>query len=185
MDPGPRSLTTQRDGSRANMAKAILVALALVASLVPLHAQSPTCVGRSDHFFGRSAVGDAGNGTKVYGPIVPPDEVWLVDAASLSTTDWNVQAANVEWELEIIEPIPEQTGRATSDDPEGTNCCWRIGVMKQPGTQATPVIALNRSIVLRAGERMAGRHNQDGHPITLIGLMWRFPAACGSTLALR
>lgn len=164
-----------------------LALVGLIVTALPMSgsAQSSPCVGRSDHFFGRSAVGDAGNGTKVYGPIVPADEVWLVDAASLSTTDWNVQAPNVEWELEIIEPVPDAGGRATSEDPELTNCCWRIGVMKQAGTQATPVIALNRAIVLRPGQRMAGRHNQDGHPITLLGIYWHFPAACASSLLLR
>lgn len=165
------------------MAARIVIALAFVLAALPLYAQP--CVGRSDHFLAFSTADDVGRGTKAYGPIVPPSEVWLVDAASISTTGWNVQAPNVEWELEVIEPLPEQNGRATSDDPEGTGCCWRVGIAKQMGAQATPVIALTRSIILRSGQRMAGRHNQEGHPIALLGTFWRFPASCGSSLVVR
>jgi hypothetical protein len=156
-----------------------LVLLTLLLTL-GLSAQpaAQTCTGTAGHFF---QWGDADAGA-VYSPVVPATETWLVDAAGLFTSD-NGWADNTEWMMEVIEPVPEQTGLASSEDVG--RCCWRIPLIKQLGSRATPLAALNRPIILRPGQRMAGRTNGSGggRKFGIDGIYWRFPASCGASLA--
>jgi hypothetical protein len=116
----------------------------------------------------------------VYGPIVPSTETWIVEAGGLFTSD--VVPTNSEFMMELIEPVPEQTGLFDSSDP--SRCCWRIPLGKQTGVQATPLMALGRPVHLRPGQRLAGRTN---NPLRygISSVFWKYPAACASGLVLR
>ncbi len=157
----------------------LALATLIYVQFAPLGAQSPGCVGVPDHFINVSAKGVAE--TKVYGPVVPLTEVWVVDQAGVYTPSENPQVGT-EFMLEVILPLPAETGYVDSS----TNidaCCYRIPVAKQVGAVATPFLALTRSILLRPGTRLAARNNT-GLYFGLLGTMWKYPASCASTLAL-
>lgn len=159
----------------------IVLALLGLCAVRPA-AQTASCAaGTPDHFLVWNSANDATNGGVVYGPIVPQSEAWLVDGAGLFTNDQYPTGS--EWMMEVIEPIPEQTGLVDSADPN--RCCWRIPVAKQLGALATPLLALSRPLVLRPGQRLAGRTNASGHAFGIDGTFWRFSANCAATLAAR
>ncbi len=167
----------------ALLAGTLLLLMGLWVLLVllarPVSAQAVPCVGTPGYFINVSPVGEAA--TKVYGPVVPLTEVWIVDQAGVYTPNENPKAGT-EFMLEVMLPLPAETGYVDSS----TNldaCCYRIPVAKQIGAVATPFLALTRSILLRPGTRLAARNNS-GLYFGLLGTMWKYPASCAPTLAL-
>lgn len=96
---------------------------------------------------------------------VPPGEVWLIRAAGGAVRG---DGRQLEWMLQIDHYAP-------------SGCCWLVPLHRLNGTAGgTPTIALDRPIVLEAGERLSLRVN--GLPpqdqISLLWVGWSFPAAC-------
>lgn len=143
--------------------------------LVMMMAGAADCVGVSGHLYAQTPEG--GIDTKVYGPVVPSTEVWLVDAGGVFA--FSTPEVNSEFMMEIMEPITEQTGRTDSVDPD--NCCWRIPLAKITGARATPVLALTRPVLLRPGQRLTGRTN-NAMGFGINGIYWRYPASCAETV---
>lgn len=97
---------------------------------------------------------------------VPPGEVWLIKSAGGFTND----GAALEWMLQI-----------EHHTLVGDACCWLPPLHRPMGTAAaTPVIALERPILLEAGERLSLRVNglRADKSIGIAYVGWKFPAAC-------
>jgi hypothetical protein len=160
-----------------------LVGCAIIAGAIwllslQLHAATPDCTGTPSYFF----VETIPPLTKVYGPVVPASEVWLITAAGIFERDPTVQP-NSEWMLELIEPLPAETGYpdASGDDAQIQKCCYRVPLQKQTVALATPVLALTRSFLLMPGRRLAGRTN-NAISFGIDGVYWKYPAACAAGL---
>lgn len=102
---------------------------------------------------------------------VPPDQVWLIRAAGIATDD----GRPIEWMLQIDHKVASQNDA----------CCWLVPLHRQTGTAAgTPVLALDRDVILIAGERLSARANGLGadKKLALLFVGWRFPASCTARL---
>ena len=158
--------------------------MTFVASVLALgsiaQADRSPCSGTPKHFLAFTTPVKSGF---VYGPVVPRNESWLVEAAGLGVAlnpGESIQP-NSEFMLELMEPIPEE---GHTDSSDTVHCCWRVPLAKATNVYATPVVALNRPLVLRAGQRLAGRTN---NPVMLgiNGTYWRYPASCAASLVVR
>lgn len=157
----------------------IFISVVIAALLIaPLRAQTSPCVGVSSHLYAQTPVGETS--TKVYGPVVPATETWLVDAAGVFV--FSDPEINSEFMMEILEPIPEQTGYTDSTNTDA--CCWRIPLAKITGAFATPELALTRPILLRPGQRLTGRTN-NAIGFGINGIYWKYPASCAGTIMVR
>jgi hypothetical protein len=105
------------------------------------------------------------------GDIVPVGEVWLIQTAGLSSTDGRV----LDYMLQHDVPDPAPT------------CCWGMPLHVNVTSRfSTPVLSLERSVILEAGERLTGRvnANTDYGQMALMYKGWRFPAACTAALLI-
>lgn len=110
--------------------------------------------------------GDVGSNT-VYGAPVPSGMAWVIRAAGVFTNDGGA----LEWMMEILHPVASQ----------GNVCCWRIPIAKSFGrADSTPTLALGRTVVLTAGEYLAGRTNglQAWAQFGIDYVGWQVPSAC-------
>ena len=81
---------------------------------------------------------------------VPAGKIWIVRAGGVFTDN----PYPADYMMEIVHPVASQ----------GNACCWRIPVMRSPhDVQGTPVLALNREIILFAGDMLSARANNLGN----------------------
>jgi hypothetical protein len=98
--------------------------------------------------------------------IVPAGKVWLIKAAGIG--QGADPGAALEYRLQIDHQWPDASYWYTA-----------IEVTATP-QRGTPVLALTRSIVLEAGERISARSNSmpNGGTMYVMALGWEFPASC-------
>lgn len=102
---------------------------------------------------------------------VPSDEVWQIRAAGVATTD----SVSREYMLQIDHKVWSQ----------GDACCWLVPLHRHLGTAlGTPTLALERPVVLHAGERLSARVNSlsSSAQMALLWVGWKFPASCTERL---
>lgn len=87
----------------------------------------------------------------VIGPIVPPGEVWLVRAAAIDTH----AGVPIDWMLGVY--VHNPTG-------PGPGNYWLFALCREEKQRSTPVLALNRTVILRAGETLYARSNGLEYP---------------------
>lgn len=132
---------------------------------------------------GHFAVTSSGPQTKLYGPVVPLNEVWIIEHAGVGALLPASPAQGQEFMLEVIEPLPEETGFVDSsgDDNRVQVCCIRVAVDKVVGAYGTPFLALKQSVLLRPGQRLAARTTAD-YAMALTATITRYPGACLAAL---
>lgn len=141
--------------------------MALLSLTPPVSAQ--TCTPTPMEYLTWGALGEG----IVGGQWVPPGEVWKIRAAGIATDD----GRPLEWMLQIEHPVASQ----------GNACCWLIPLHRQTGVAAgTPVLALDREVILTEGERLSARVNSiaPDKKMALLYVGWRFPAACTGRLVV-
>jgi hypothetical protein len=164
-----------------------LVCAAVLALSSSVLAENPPQLMAADcvhlNYPGHFASVSDGYQTKVYGPVVPANEVWILETADVYTPYPVTPSLGQEFMLEVIEPLPDETGYPDSsgDDAQIQHCCLRIAVGKAIGTYGTPFLALSRSILLRPGQRLAGRTSAP-YRFGITATMTRYPGACLAAL---
>jgi hypothetical protein len=97
---------------------------------------------------------------------VPDGEVWLIKAAGGAI---NNNTTPIEWSLAIEHHMADGA------------CCILVPLRKPLGVTAdTPVIALDRPVILEPGERLQLRSNSlpGDRQMALLYIGWRMPLAC-------
>ncbi len=125
------------------------------------------------------------NLTKIYGPVVPHDEVWMIEQAGLSAGIDAPPNQGTTFKFEIIEPLPDQFPGvidASGSDLHINDCCWRIALPTDQFGASTPFAALSHSVLLKPGERLAGRTGQNDYPFKMTVLVTRYPSLCMAAL---
>lgn len=96
---------------------------------------------------------------------VPTGYVWLLQSVGLVTTDGRMLEYMLQHHVLFDETV----------------CCFYVPLMRLTGSSAgTPILALNRTVVLEHGETLSGRVNGPADYATM-GINykgWAFPAAC-------
>lgn len=150
-------------------------------------AQAPAgCTPRASEDLGQPV--NAGD-SKTYSAMVPPGEAWIVRAAGIGYSD-PIGGAQLEYALEVIHPVPSTGFTDSAAIADDGRCCWRVPVARGPNpVNGTPTLALERTIVLLAGERLSARVNLGmpvpGLKMNLFLLMWKLPAGCLDPTVLR
>ena len=95
---------------------------------------------------------------QVDGEVVPSGEVWLIQTAGIATTDNRA----LDYMLQHVVPPG-----------------WFVPVCRSPQASSTPVLALDRPIILQAGEFLKTRVNGGGSFTTMALLYsgWKFPVS--------
>jgi len=121
--------------------------------------------------------------TKVYGPVVPLNEVWIVETADVYTPGIASPAPGQEFMLEVIEPLTDELGvrDSSGDDVQVQMCCIRVAVARASNVTATPFLALPHSLLLRPGQRLAARTNTP-YTFGITATMTRYPGLCQAAL---
>jgi hypothetical protein len=138
-----------------------VLAVGLILLLSPVPALAQSCAPAAMEYL---LWGDPGQGI-VAGEFVPVGEVWKIRAAGIATDD----GRQLEWMMQIQHTLKDG------------QCCWLIPLHRQTGTSGgTPVLAIEREIILTTGERLASRVNglalDKRQALLYVG--WRFPVAC-------
>jgi hypothetical protein len=125
-------------------------------------ANNPSCKAEESEFM---QWGNHGQGI-VSTYAVPNGRIWLVRAAGVFGTSL---AAN--YMLQIDRPVKSQ----------GNACCWLIPIARSPGDiNGTPYLALERPLILHAGEKLSSRVNglTSSEQIGINMLYYSLPASC-------
>lgn len=137
-----------------------IVALLCCLVVAPARAQQLDCT--PQRVQGHS--GWATNTAVAYGAWVPPGEIWLLKTAGVVTND----PTPLEYKLQIEQEVLSQ----------GNACCWLQPLVSVGRTEATPKLALDRPVILEAGERLAARTHATVVDLALLYSGWKFPSAC-------
>jgi hypothetical protein len=138
-----------------------ILAIALIVLLSPVSALAQSCTPVAMEYL---LWGDPGQGI-VAGEFVPVGEAWKIRAAGVATDD----GRQLEWMMQIQHTLKDG------------QCCWLIPLHRQTGTAGgTPVLAIDREVILTTGERLASRVNglASDKRQALLYVGWRFPVAC-------
>lgn len=133
------------------------------ALLLLILAANPQCVVADREFL---LWGNPGQGA-VESAAVPAGKAWLVRAAGVATTD----GSGAEYMMELIRPVKS----------ENNACCWRVPLQRSPAWQwGTPVLALERPIVLLPGERISARTNgqEPEYKMALLFVYYEVSESC-------
>jgi hypothetical protein len=152
--------------------------IGIVLGVVSVRAETPDCTPQKMEYL---AIGEPGVGQvpNPYNPVlvnhgwVPDNEVWQIRAAGIGST----LSAPAEYMLEIQHKVFSY----------GNVCCWFIPAMRATGApDGTPTLALDRTLVLHAGERLGARVNgiTASAFISLFYVGWKFPADCTAALVV-
>lgn len=123
--------------------------------------------------------------SKIYGPVVPANEVWVVEHAGLIIRNPVTPSLGQEFKFDIIEPFADELGWTSSagNDAQIGACCFRIAIHTPPPTYGEPLVALPPGgVILRPGQRLGARTTAKYYEFHMTGLMVRYPGACLAAL---
>lgn len=125
--------------------------------------QTPSCPVENKEFL---LWGAAGGNTVQTAP-VPKGKVWMMREAGIASTD----STGADWRMELLRPVRSQNNA----------CCWRVPIaISTSWRTSTPVLALERPLVMHEGEILAGRANgvEAPYQMALLGVYYEVPSYC-------
>lgn len=107
-----------------------------------------------------ATTGQPGQG-HIFGPYVPEGKIWVIESCGIATHD----GRPFEWMMQVA-----------ISDPHGTGGYWLVPCHRPTGTAGgTPVLAMDRRIILTSGRALAARVNglvTDGTRDNRMGLLF-------------